>query len=262
MKITLQDIDNEKNQGSASETQGEPGSHDASPEQSKNKDLSGEEIARRKRVEEMSRREKIAYYWEYYRIPVIAILVIGVIVFAVVRDIASNLPVGFEAELFNAQLYETKEFEASVAEALGMDPKKEVCQIGVDLLLNTDASDTTSMYTMQKILTRLAAGELNVIAGHQEAFEHYAKVEAALVDLRTVLSPEEQAFYESRYVWVQPEDYDGNLMDPLPVGIWLDGAPLVNEWGLYPGGGAIIGVVNTKEHTDRSVAFINYLFGR
>jgi hypothetical protein len=257
MKITLEDIENEKKQDSVP---AEEGSTEAS--RSRDRDLSGEEIARRKRVEGMTKRERLAYYWEYYRIPALVILVIGVIIFAVTRDILNNRPIGFEAELFSAQLYETEEFRDQVAEALGMDLGKEDCQISIDQLFSTDASDTTSMYTMQKILTRLAAGELNVIVGRQEAFEHYARVEAVLVDLRTVLSPEEQAFYESRYVWVQAEDYNGNLLDPLPVGICLDDAPVVNEMAMYPGGGAILGIVGTKEHTDRAVAFLNFLFGR
>ena len=228
----------------------------------KGKDISGEEIIRRKSLKEMNRKEKIAYFWDYYHLPALLIIIGVLIVFAIVRDIVTNRPTGFEAELFNAYLFEPEAFNEEVVEALGLDLSKELCIIETDPLTMTDASDTNSMYTMQKVLARLAAKDLNVIAGEEEVFEHYVRIEAAIVDLRTVLSDEDAAFYESRYVWKQVEDSEGNLSDPIAAGIRLDDAVRVQELELYPQGNAVIGIVGGNDKTDRAIAFINYLFGR
>ncbi|MCR5674071.1 MAG: hypothetical protein K6G16_00020 [Lachnospiraceae bacterium] len=219
--------------------------------------------SRKERIAAMTPREKWLYFLDYYKIPVIAIAAVLIFAVLITRDIRNNLPVGFQAEFLNAIVWDSEEFAASFAEAAGIDLTAETCTIDNDVLQSSDADsyDQASLYSAEKLMVRIAAAEIDVLAADEDIFVQYARG-GTLADLREILSDEDLAFYAPYLVEAAAESESGVMSAPCPMGIRAEAATRLNETGAYPEKNAVIGIVANTKHPDRAVAFLNYLFDR
>lgn len=233
----------------------------AAPEEEKR--LTDEEYAstRRKRFASMSGKEKLQYFKDYYWIPTLIIAAVLIFVFVLVRDIRTNIPSGFDAEIVNSALWEAGELQEAFAKTAGIDPSAESCIIDVLALDSSDSAyGQASMYSAEKLMVRLAAGEIDVLAADSDTFAEYAK-NGIFTDLREVLDADDLAFYGPMLAEVPIENEDGSLSDPLPLGIRLDSSPYMTRLSAYPDGG-VIGIIINAPHTERAKMFLDFLFER
>ena len=225
------------------------------------RNLTDEELKklRRTRFEQMGLREKILYFLDYYKIPLILITATVLLIASIAHEVLTAKPTGFTAELINAQLYDTQEFGERFAEAAGIDTSKELCVIDADALSSGGGTGTQAdLYSAERILVRISAAEMDILAADEEIFRNYAR-QSIFSDLREALDAETYALFEPWLVYEPLELEDGQLSEPVPTGIRLDTAPVFCDAGIYPNGG-VIGIVANSPHPDRAVAFLKFIF--
>ena len=147
----------------------------------------------------------IQWFFEYYRLPVL--LIAGGIVLAVslLAQFLGKKETAFGAFFLNTAVAGTPEesevrelLTERITEAAGLDPKKQQAEIDLSLFLTPGGN--TSPYDMAdqtSIAARMSAGELDVIVADVWNYDELL-VDAAVSDLREVLTPEELAVFEGQ----------------------------------------------------------------
>lgn len=243
----------------------------------------------------------IQWFFEYYRLPVL--LIAGGIVLAVslLAQFLGKKETAFGAFFLNTAVAGTPEesevrelLTERITEAAGLDPKKQQAEIDLSLFLTPGGN--TSPYDMAdqtSIAARMSAGELDVIVADVWNYDELL-VDAAVSDLREVLTPEELAVFEGQLYYTdlkalveeqrkrQDPDYFGETMpmqeardaeredvfvlpdpasmaEPVPAGIVVTDAPFLREHGVYSDTVCIFGFVNGSSHPERAKMFLQIL---
>ena len=164
--------------------------------------VSDEIKAQRGKIKEMSFKEKLSYFWEYYRIPFFIVTAVIILAFFLIRDIATAKPYGFYAMLINASpnMQET-DLEQSFSTYADIDKAKYDCYIDTATTLNLNSTDQYDMASVQKIMAVVAAGDLDTMVADYNSFSHYA-MNDTFTDLRKVLSKDQLAKYSDDFYYV------------------------------------------------------------
>lgn len=127
----------------------------------------------------MSLKEKLAYFWDYYKIHTLIVICAIIFVVSFVHQIGDNKPYAFYAVLINAlnglDSNDTNAmWENEFLDYAGID--SEAYRVCIDTSI-TQSSDGGSQYEManrQKMAAMLHAGDIDVIIADTESFEDYA----------------------------------------------------------------------------------------
>ena len=231
----------------------------------------------------------IQWFFEYYRLPVL--LIAGGIVLAVslLAQFLGKKETAFGAFFLNTAVAGTPEesevrelLTERITEAAGLDPKKQQAEIDLSLFLTPGGN--TSPYDM---------ADQTVIVADVWNYDELL-VDAAVSDLREVLTPEELAVFEGQLYYTdlkalveeqrkrQDPDYFGETMpvqeardaeredvfvlpdpatmaEPVPAGIVVTDAPFLREHGVYSDTVCIFGFVNGSSHPERAKMFLQIL---
>ena len=255
MKLTVEDIDRTTGNALSEET---GVSKDGGPENAGLGDAALKKSVR-ERVKNMPPRDRVMWFLDYYKIPLIAVTIGIIIVVSVIRSIVTALPDGFYAEFINARILDGSVLMDPFAEYAGIDTSKEICRIDIDPVTNWDANDQASLIVIERTAVRMAAAELDVIAADEEIFMQYAK-EGTFADISDLLSANDLERLSPFLVEAVPEISEGVYGIPGYYGIRVEGSDVIRDCGAYPEGGAVIGVLVNTTRRDRAVKFIEYLF--
>lgn len=160
----------------------------------------------------MSAKEKLAYFWDYYKIHTLVVICAIIFVVSFVRQIQENKPYAFYAVLINAlnglDSNDTNEiWENEFLEYAGID--SETYRVCIDTSI-TQSSDGGSQYEManrQKMAAMMHAGDIHVIIADTESFEDYAHVET-FYDLTQIFTEEELAPYADLLYYTEAAAFD------------------------------------------------------
>lgn len=228
-------------------------------------------------------KQKLAYFWDYYKWPVIIICFVLIFVISYVYNLVTEKDDAFYAVFLNC--YTTEELEAPFLEDFaadaGIDTDKYEVLVDTSLTLTANATDENSYMTVQKMAVYMAAQEIDVLAADTEAFYRYAYNDG-LYDLRDVLTPEQQAMYEPYYFYIDravaqaqaeaaenletfnaeyPDPTNPEAMeDPVPVGLFLEYTDKLDGYYQFVGEGAAIGIIGNAPRLETAIGFLNYLF--
>lgn len=171
-----------------------------------------------KKMKGKSFKEKLQYFWEYYKLPTIVIVFALILVISLIKTAINNRDVAFEAVMVNCiDTPDPVQFE----EILGIDQKKEAVVYDNSFSMLADpASYNESFYTSaQKLVAVVAAAQVDVMISDKELSESYFNSEF-FADLRNYFTEEELLKMNEPY-----EDENGNLTEPNKV-IWHQ---MINE---------------------------------
>lgn len=160
----------------------------------------------------MSFKEKLAYFWDYYKIHTIVAVCVIIFVISFVRQIQENKPYAFYAVLINAlnglDSNDTNViWENEFLDYAGIDP--ETYRVCIDTSI-TQSSNGGSQYEManrQKMAAMMHAGDIHVIIADTESFEDYAHVET-FYDLSQIFTDEELAPYADLLYYTDAAAFD------------------------------------------------------
>lgn len=164
--------------------------------------VSDEIKAQRGKIKEMSFKEKLSYFWEYYRIPFFIVAAVIILASFLIHDIVTAKPYGFYAIMINSSpsTQETN-LEKSFSTYADIDMSKYDCYIDTSTTLNLSSTNQYDMASMQKIMAVIAAGDLDTMVADYNSFSHYA-MNDTFTDLRKVLSKDQLAKYSDDFYYV------------------------------------------------------------
>lgn len=161
----------------------------------------------------MSFKEKLAYFWDYYKIHTIAVICLIALAVSFVRQIAANKPYAFYATLLNAvtgaENTDTSViWENEFLEFAGIDA--EAYRVCIDTTLSLSSANSGSQYEManrQKIAAMMHAGDIHAIVADTETFESSAHVQT-FFDLSDIFTADELAPYADLLYYTDAAAFD------------------------------------------------------
>ncbi|MBR6321905.1 MAG: hypothetical protein IKR59_03465 [Lachnospiraceae bacterium] len=191
--------------------------------------------------------EKIKYIATYYGIPIIAGIAIIVFAVSMTRSIIYNsIPKIIALECYSGYGADNAEdnLMQAMSEKLGVDPSKYHIEVAFS---GASTTDVQQAYTLsQKIIARIAAGDLDACIGRPELLGAYMNPESiadgAFYDLRKLLSADLVSRLEAdgRLVYYE---IDG---ENIPYAIDVDGSHLEELIGVFNSGDILAFVVSSK----------------
>lgn len=182
----------------------------------------GEEIReqQKKAFATMTFKEKLAYFWDYYKIHTIVAICVIVFLVSFIHSYRSNKPYAFYAVLLNAaDTEENRDIPALWAdeflEYAGIDP--ESYQVNIDTTTDITADGGGDQYEManrQKMAAMMQIGDIHAIVADTETFDSYARLEYFYV-LTDTFSEEELAPYADYLYYTDAADFDEETGDTL-----------------------------------------------
>lgn len=232
-----------------------------------------------------SAREKLEYFWDYYKIHTIVVLFAAFAIGIFIKDMATSKDDAFSAVVLNSYGYERQtEFQEDFAAYAGIDTNTYSCQIDASSTLSLDAMSQLDLAFSQRLAGLVQTNALDAFVSDAEIFGHYAE-SMMFQDLREALSTEEYEKYEPYFYYVdaalieeqtqaqeefypdsQPETAadpaDPSAMEePVPVGIYLPDSSKLAQWNCYAhtGEAPVFGFVFSGKHLDIAHLFLAYL---
>lgn len=236
-------------------------------------------------------KEKLSYFWDYYKWYVIGIVCAVLFVGSFVQQIVTRKDTAFYAVMLNASTMNPFEaddpYALKYAEYAGIDLNEYDIFFDTSFHISESGMDENSYTSIQKLSVYTAAGDLDVMITDTDSFNKYA-YGYTFHDLRDFLSAEQIAelepyfYYADRkvadeidaanstfddtYVPVyadptKPEDME----DPIPVGIYLDDCPKLRDNYYFRGeeGAAehiVMGIYCNTERTENVMKFLDFVF--
>ncbi|MCM1191556.1 MAG: hypothetical protein NC123_09185 [Butyrivibrio sp.] len=227
-------------------------------------------------------RQKLAYFFDYYKWHVVLGVVAVIFAVSLICQIITNKETAFDAMLLNASPYDAsaeEENAAAFAAYAGIDAKKS--KIIYDTSVQFGSEVSTDYYAAQQIMVHVSAAEVDVMAGDTSYLLQYAYM-GDFYDLRELLSSEQldkyrdffyyidgtvaeeieaaRKNYESEYEPVygdpmRPED----MQDPIPVGLFLPEDCFLLQNYFFRGEQPVISVLINTKHPETASAFLDFL---
>lgn len=251
----------------------------------------------RQSIKNASFRDKLSYFWYYYKTHTIITLFVLVVGITTISEILSQKENAFFALLLNSVTTGEEQsvaFTQNFADYSGIDTEKYDVMFdnsiifapsgeNVSLLdfneLNASASERLLVYT--------ASGTVDVILAGSDIFPGQA-IQEMFCDLRDILSSEQLAAYEPYFYYVDqtyldavakakesettdnasavdlnvfPDPLNPDAMEqPVPVGILVSDCNKLTEAHMFGGDYTVLGVMVNAPHPHAALQFIDYLF--
>lgn len=196
----------------------------------------------------MSLRQKIEYFFMYYKVPVILSTALIAIVLSMFYSWSNRRDYGFSAFFFNASNTNSNEvFSREFAREQNIDTNQHI--VSVDCGLQIDGYSQLSIVSTEKLSSAINAQTLDVCVMPEELFLTYA-AEGAFGNLGDFLTENQLAAYKDLVVYSGEE----------PCGIRINDFKRIQAAGLYDGEDApIYGIVYNTKHPDTCRDFLTFL---
>jgi len=127
----------------------------------------------------MSKKKKVEYIWEYYKLHIIGVLVVICIIASLVHGQITKVDYVFNLTMLGNTVDTNKmtDLETQLTKiVVSNGDKKKAATIGNMSLGGSNSSDPTmSSQYMQKFVAQLSVGELDVVILDKDLFESFAK---------------------------------------------------------------------------------------
>lgn len=221
----------------------------------------------RESIKNKSTKEKLSYFWYYYKWWVILPIIIVIIGGNLIHTIATKPKILLDGMYINIDNLDTTHaldtMNTSFVEEQGYDSEKYIIAYNPNHVYLTeeqkssapDSFDDPSLnkYAVQSVVAQLGAKSLNFIVGPTESLLALDSNQL-FADLTTILTEEQQALYESYYIYLD----EANTI-PILIDISKCGA-LQEVYDEYYDSIAI-GIINDQNEMDIMLKFVDYLMG-
>lgn len=166
----------------------------------------------RQALSTMSSKEKLAYFWDYYKIHTIAVIGGIILVVSFVHQIVTNKPHAFYAMLLNASTGEENAdtsaiWESEFLEFAGIDAEAYRVCIDTTLSISSSGNSQYEAANRQKIVAMMYSGDIHAIVADTETFESYARADT-FYNLSDIFTEEELAPYTDLLYYTDAAAFD------------------------------------------------------
>ena len=241
----------------------------------------------REAIKNKSFKEKLDYYWYYYKMHIFIALFVLILVVTTICDIATSRETKFYIAFLNSfsSVFE-QDFIEEFEPLTGLDLEKYNVYLDTTFYFNVNEYDEASMNALEKFLTMTSNSEIDVVITDRNIFSNYAD-NGFFRDLREYLTDEQlekyadhfyyydeavldreidyQAIYNQGYVISTDttERRDPSVMEkPVPVGIFLDDslkAKLVAEGYYTEAQEVVFGFMGKDENIEYCRLFLDWI---
>ena len=237
------------------------------------------------KVKDKPTKEKIGFFWDYYKIPFICIVLVLAFMIQTGVSLANQKKIVFSGVLLNCKvLVKEDPFLDGFYEYAGIDGSEETAAVYSDMLLIKENKEV-SLNTIQRILAGIYAKDTDFLGGDAEAFQTCAYHSGEILyNLENFLKPEAlemlsgRLYYADRYIikeiqkpvgeQVEPDAlvYPANpkdpstMKEPIPVGIDVSDRTAFKEAYYAENEVVFLGVVANTPREEVTRQFLSYLF--
>ncbi|NBJ92420.1 hypothetical protein [Parablautia muri] len=249
------------------------------------------------KTKDMSFKERLAYFWYYYKIHTLAAICAVIAIITLIHDVSTSKDYIFYGLMLNSYQLPSDELSTAFAEYADLDLETYDCFIDTSTSLSLRSMGQYDAVTVQKIIATIQTGDLDAVVYDSEIFNNYSNHEMFL-DLRTVFTEEELSQYDDYLYYIdygevlklqEAEADDGleapsaqqlsneeldkvlleetqmhrhpeNMETPIPVGVILEDSPFVKKTGAYPQKVPVFGIIYTSHRTDISKKYLEFLW--
>lgn len=250
------------------------------------------------KAKDMTFKEKLSYFWYYYKVHTFAAVLIIIFGTAFIHNIVTAKDYNFYGIMLNSSMLDGDAMEASFGEYAGLDMENYDCFIDTLSTLSYQSQNEYDMATFQKLVALVQSKELDVMVLDAQVFYNFS-FNGMLSDLRDVMSEEELARYEGRIYYIdyakvrkaeeeeematdadileeqekrnqasleeiaaeaESHRHPENMDEPIPVGIFMDGSPIVAKTGCYGDLVPVCGICVTSQRIDTAKEYLNYMW--
>lgn len=247
------------------------------------------------KTKNMPLKDKVKYFWGYYKFHVVITIFILFLLGTLIHDISSTKDYSFYAIVSNASQLSGENIASSFTEYAGLDTEEHECIIDAAFSISMQNYSQLDLAASQKLIALVQADELDSVVMDSSVFYNYSLSEM-FVDLRTIFTEDELSEYEDNLYYIDyaevelankdsgyeeesASSYDPNaystesilkeaethrhpesMAEPVPVGIFLTDSPFVLETKTYSQTVPVFGIVCTSQKTDTCKKFLEFLW--
>lgn len=229
-------------------------------------------------------KQKIQYFWDYYKWHVIC-GVFGLILLVIfIKDMLENKDFAFYGFFINTTPTPavSTAFLDTFVEIAGLDTETYAVVIDSSQSIVKNSYDEITSAAHQKLTISIMAEEVDFVAMDENTFGQYASTSTYL-DLREVLSAEQLEKFEPYFYYVDMADvrkieesrkqasydvYQGaeydhtspeGLEDPIPIAVYIHSSEKLNAAYDFYGNPVVLGIPLNTKHLDTTLQFIEYI---
>jgi hypothetical protein len=202
---------------------------------------------------------KWEYFKEYYlKMSIVIVIAVVFVVYIAYSMITAPRETEFAAFFFNdtGDSSDTR-LADEFAEYMNINTKKAECYI--DATMNYSASgegvDYESYIDLEKAMAVISTKELDVIVGDADTVSYFAKAEC-LGDVTEILPDDLLEQFKDDLYYAQV----GESEELVPVGVYITGAPKIDEYYYYVDMEPVLGFVVNSNSLENAVEFLRYIY--
>lgn len=238
----------------------------------------------REAIKQKGFKEKIKYFFDYYKWHVIGGVALAAFVISLTHSILTHKDRAFYGAFVNAYqtpAYDT--FREDFAAKAGIDLNEFDVMFDTSMYLTDSPHDQGTYDTMERLTVYIAAGDVHVMAGGTSVINKYA-YNGFFQDLRQILPQELLEQLEPYYYYADaalaeeidsqqergefdilpnypadPRDAE-SMAQPVPVGLYIQDCPRIQDAFIFQEDEVILGAVSTAADIDSVVQFIRFIY--
>lgn len=206
----------------------------------------------------MKPKDKVAYIWEYYKLPIIAVILVGAFLFSFLWHFVTKKEVLANVMVVNAIVQDREDEQDMFSDFLkkeGYNAKKQQISLNDSLFVDPSSSDSSSMYSYQSLQTIMIAGGVDVFLSDEKLFDDLNK-NTEFKDLSTILDPSTLEKYKDSIIMATDEE----TKTQYPSGIILKNNAWVEKKGLYKQD-AVIGISISSKNDKVNKQILDMILG-
>lgn len=241
----------------------------------------------RESIKNKSFKEKLDYFWYYYKVHTIVGIFVLILAIVFIRDAVNKKDYAYYCTFINSfTMDEETGFMDEFAKTTDVDLDEFEIRLDDTTSFSLDSYDQTSMAMIQRFVAMVYAGDVDNAVMELNLYTNYAKSDM-FFDLRQVLTEEQLEKYKDHFYYIdapeleQEADYEAiykegaplipedtvdrkdpsAMENPIPVGIFLEGdmRQKITENGFYPEDDVIVFGFLTDKHVDLGRQFLDWL---
>lgn len=170
----------------------------------------------KKALSTMNTKEKLAYFWEYYKIHTIAAIVIIAVAFSLIKQYVTSKDIGFYAVLLDAITTDSNSGLSDVwseefLEYAQIDSREYDVYIDTSISISENTDAQYLYANQQKLFALFASNSISAFVAGTRAFEEYAQFEY-FYDIESLLSGKELDKYRPYFYYTDASTF-GNAGD-------------------------------------------------
>lgn len=194
-------------------------------------------------------KDRLGYFWMYYKVPVILIAIGVVMAISFVHAAVTEKPSALSVMMLDVHTDAADdELSTDFMNYAGIDSGKNSVTISTTQMLTDAGSASYQMGSLAKLYTSIGTGDLDVCSMLEDGFGKYADADS-FMDLRDVFTEDELNTFPALYT-----SEDGKVL-----GIYCGQMPKMQEISGYANGTGVIGIMYNTEHTDMAAEYLRYL---